>query len=332
MAIDRIGELRRIMSKDANETFDRTTDSLEALRDWLTIVLGVGPGVGLWMFGVCDPAMAASTNTIVTNNLANMPEDVFNGQFWMQVILNHNAHGVAPEGEFRRIANFVAATQTFTVDAFSANVEANDLLCIVHESLISHEILGVGTLSTNSATVPADNTRIEANNYFRGCVLMPTEGVCRFQPRLIVGYTGAGGIFTLDPGNPFTAAPGLVDYVILRGAGGVSGTIAPTNGVYAHPSGVGEQIAFTVPAVGPIELKTLYLDLVNLTQNCTIRVYYQIDGANYRQIDIFNWTVAMGDGVYFREIAVNAAVQVTVQSAVAEGAVRNIPYQYLVKA
>jgi hypothetical protein len=211
--MDLTGYLRRIMNQSAAETFDPTTDSLEAIAN----ALGIGPSVGLWMFGVCDPAMVGSQTVIVTNNLTGLPDDIFNGQFWMQVILNHNAHGVAPEGEFRRITNFVAATQTFTVDAFSANVEANDLVCIFHESLLGHQILGVGTLTASSATVPADNARTEGDDYWRGCMLMPTEGACAFQPRLIVDYTGATGVFTLDPSNPFTAAPGLVDYVILKG-------------------------------------------------------------------------------------------------------------------
>jgi hypothetical protein len=211
--MDLVGYLRRIMNKDVNETFNPATDSLEAIAN----ALGIGPSVGLWMFGICDPAMVASNNTIVTNNLSGLPDDVFNGQFWMQVLLNASAPGTAPERQFRRITNFVAATQTFTTDAFGANVEANDLVCIVHESVLGMEILGVGTLTASSATLPADNTRVEGNDYFRGCMLMPTEGACAFQPRLIVDYTGAGGIFTLDPSNPFTAAPGLVDYVILKG-------------------------------------------------------------------------------------------------------------------
>ncbi|MBU1067112.1 hypothetical protein KKE60_04965, partial [Patescibacteria group bacterium] len=179
-------------------------------------MLGFGPGVSLWMFGRCATGMTASTTTIVTDNLGtNLPDDIFNNEFWMQVIHNANNPGVAPEGEIRRITAFVGATQTFTVDTFSANVEENDLVCIFHESILPHQILGRGTLTTSSATVPADNARTEGNDYFNGCLLMPTEGVCRFQPRRIVDYTGAGGVFTLDPNNPFTAAPGLVDYIII---------------------------------------------------------------------------------------------------------------------
>jgi len=212
--MDVTGYLRRIMNQSALETFDPTTDSLEAIAN----ALGIGPSVGLWMFGVCDPAMVASQTVIVTNNIGGMSDDIFNGQFWMQVILNYDAPGTAPEGEFRRITNFVAATQTFTTDAFSANVEANDLVCIFHESLLSNEILGFGTLDTSSATVPADSTRAglhawENNDYFKGCLFMPTEGDCRFQPRPIRSYVAATGVFTLD--EPFSQLPGLVDYVVI---------------------------------------------------------------------------------------------------------------------
>jgi len=218
MVMDHTGYLRRIMNQTALETFDPATDSLEAIAN----ALGIGPSVGLWMFGVVDATQVASDITVITNNLQNIPNDLLEGQFWMQVLLNASAPGTAPEGEIRHITNFVqgGALQTFTTDAFTANVEAGDLVCIFHESLLSHQILGTGTLTLSSATVPEDNARVEVDNYFNGCLLMPTEGACRFQPRRIVDWAVGGGgpgtgIFTLDPNNPFTAVPGLVDYVII---------------------------------------------------------------------------------------------------------------------
>jgi len=95
------------------------------------------PSIGLWMFGECDPGMAASTVTLVMPNLAGFPNDIFNNEFYVQVIHNNNAPGVAPEGEIRKVTDYVGATGTFTTDAFTANVEANDLVCVIHESLIT---------------------------------------------------------------------------------------------------------------------------------------------------------------------------------------------------
>jgi len=175
------------------------------------------PSIGLWMFGECDATMAASLNTLVCSNLAGFPDDIFNNEFWVQVIHNTSAPGTVPEREIRRITDYAGATGTFTTDNFSANVEAGDLLAVFHDSILTIEILGYGTLDFSSATVPADSTRGEGNNYFNGCLLMPTEGACAFQPRPVVDYTGATGVFTIDPNNPFTAATGLVDYIIIRG-------------------------------------------------------------------------------------------------------------------
>ena len=180
------------------------------------MVHALGPSVGLWMFGIVDATQVASTTTVITNNLQNVPDDLLEGQFWMQVIYNSSAPTTAPEGEIRRITDFVqgGALQTFTVDAFTANVEAGDMVAIIHESILTIEILGRGTLDTSSATVPEDSTRPEGVDYFKGCLLMTTEGAVRFQPRRIVA-SSAAGVFTLDPNNPFTAAPGLVDYIII---------------------------------------------------------------------------------------------------------------------
>lgn len=180
------------------------------------------PGISLWMFGICDPGMVASLDTVVCPNLAGtFPDDIFNNEFWMQVIHNTSVPGAAPEREIRRITDFVGATGTFTTDAFSANVEANDLVCLFHESIMGIEIIGFGTLTFDSITVPRDGGRAalygwENNDYFKGCLLLPTEGVCRFQPRRIIGYTAANGEFVIDPNNPISQAPGLVDYVIIR--------------------------------------------------------------------------------------------------------------------
>jgi len=215
--IDLLGRLLdRIMNQDNTHTFDRATDSLEAISN----ALGIGPGVGLWMFGRVAAGIASPT-VITTDNLGvHLPTDVFNNEFYIQVLHNFDAPGAAPEREIRRITDFVGPTQTFTTDAFSANVEEGDLVAIIHESVLTIEILGFGTFTLSSATVPEDNLRPEANNYFRGCLLMPTEGAVRFQPRRILESTiGTGvpgtGIFTLDPNNPFTAVPGLVDYIII---------------------------------------------------------------------------------------------------------------------
>lgn len=83
------------------------------------------------------------------------------------------------------------------------------------KGLLGSRVIAEGTLTTDSATVPADNARAETDDHFNGCLLMPVAGADAFQPKLIVDYTGVGGIFTLDPSNPLTQLPGLSAYVVI---------------------------------------------------------------------------------------------------------------------
>jgi len=286
--IDHLGLLKRIMNQSALETFDPATDSLEAIAN----ALGIGPSVGLWMFGICDAAMVASTTDIYTNNLGGLPDDVFNNEFWMQVIHNASVPGAAPEREIRRITDFDSATQHFTVDAFSANVEAGDLITVFHESLLSIEIVGFGTLDTDSTTVPADSTRAglyawENNDYFKGCLLLPTEGNCRFQPRPIQAYVAATGVFTLD--EAFSQLPGTVDYVIISSAYPVQRLIDIFNLVNAmlvtteaggtvNTDGTEQDVYINNAPAGVYEPLKVLIDFTNQTaaETVIVRTYYRI--------------------------------------------------------
>ena len=284
MAIDLEGQLRDIMNMDNAHTFDRTTDSLEAIAN----ALGIGPSVGLWMFGIVDATQVASATAIITNNLPNIPSALLEGQFYMQILYNTSAPATAPEGETRQITNFVqgGALQTFTTDAFSANVEAGDMVCIFHQSLLSIEILARGTLDTSSATVPADSTRTEAVDYFKGAVLMTTEGAVRFQPRPI-RTSSAAGIFTLD--EPFTGLPGLVDYVILRGNVPIQRlidtfdlvnamlTLSETGGTLTT-DGTEQTVYVNTTPAGVFEPNVLQIDMTDLVLGLTVvvRTFAQI--------------------------------------------------------
>jgi len=253
----------------------------------------LAPSIGLWMFGECDPAMVASTTDLLLTNLAGFPEDIFNQEFWIQVIHNFDVPGTAPEREIRRVTNYVGATGTFTTDAFSVNVEANDLVAVIHESIMGIEILGFGTLDTSSTTVPADSTRAAAyawenNDFFKGAMLMPTEGACRFQPRPVRGYVAATGVFTLD--EPFSQAPGAVDYVIIRSDYPVQRLLdiftlvnamlvtTETGGTLATTVAAAQDLYINAAPAGVYELLVLKFDLSNMAAGDTvlIDVLYQI--------------------------------------------------------
>jgi hypothetical protein len=108
-------------------------------------------------------------------------------------------------------------------------------------------------------------------------------------------------------------------------------TLTPTSGTYSLPDGVAENTALTITPTVVAKVNTIFLDMSNLTQNCTIRIKVRIDGANYQTIETFAWTTAMDDGAFFREISTAEPVQVSLQSVIAEGANRDVPWHYVVE-
>lgn len=81
---------------------------------------------------------------------------------------------------------------------------------------LGYIIVSEGKLTTSSTTVPADTSQgVKVDNYYNGMLLMPIEGDCVGQTRIIVDFANGTGVFTLDPERPFTAAPGTSRYVIL---------------------------------------------------------------------------------------------------------------------
>lgn len=122
------------------------------------------PSVGLWMLG--EVSDAAGLNIVRCDNLAGFNNDIFNDNFYMQVLLNFDAPGTAPEGEIRLITNY-AIDGTFTVNPFSAAVGVGDLVAIIHESQINvwvtvdqifNLVNAILTLKESGGTITTDGT------------------------------------------------------------------------------------------------------------------------------------------------------------------------------
>lgn len=106
-----------------------------------------------------------------------------------------------------------------------------------------------------------------------------------------------------------------------------------TAGTYAYLDAGGTQDV--VEIVGDQRKKRLvsaFFDLVNMTQNGTLRVSYKIDASNYRIVHEHAWVTTDPDGVLLdRYPGVFSDVKVTYTEAVDEGADRNIPYEVLME-
>jgi len=106
----------------------------------------------------------------------------------------------------------------------------------------------------------------------------------------------------------------------------------PSNGVLSYLDAGGEQTVVEVTPTTAEVVHGMWLDLVNMTQDGTIKVYYKIDGTNYREIESFSFTVATdSDGFYIDRTFGFGPNQykVTYTEGADEGAARNLPYRLI---
>ena len=233
---------------------------------------------------------------ILTTSSATVPADVTRraadaSDYWNGCLLMPLSGVCAFQP--RRINDFTTATGVFTLDTttpFTAAPGTVPYAILPDQGSTGMDILATGTFTTSSATVPADTGRTEANDYWKGCVLMPIAGVAAFQPRPIRQYTATTDVFTLD--EPFTIAPGLVAYVILRaeypvqrlldifGETNAILQLSETGGTITTDGAVQNVYINNAPA-GVYKPEAIQLDLTAMAalDQIQVRVYYRISTA-----------------------------------------------------
>jgi len=101
-----------------------------------------------------------------------------------------------------------------------------------------------------------------------------------------------------------------------------------TTSTYTLPNDVAENTVYEWVNTENINIASIWLDLVNITQDGTIKLYHKIDGTNYREVDSIPFTVASdSDGfLYGQNFAINSSFKLTYTASVAEGATRDLVY------
>jgi hypothetical protein len=129
--MDLIGTLSKIMNKGpaGAETFDNTTDSLEAIRDFLSGA--VGDIQGGFYYGVVTAVPGANQFTIA--GLAGYGETCFTG--WdAYVFWDAGGAGAAPQHETQTVTVYTNLG-VFTTAAFTAPVGIGDIMILIHPNL-----------------------------------------------------------------------------------------------------------------------------------------------------------------------------------------------------
>jgi len=153
-----------------------------------------------------------NTEDFMVGWLVRVYDDV-NGSEWMTISAIPSATKIEFSGNLS--ANHTTANNAGITRAIRQDLSTAIFFTMLQNEAQSYKIIASGTLDTSSAIVPADSTRTEGDDYFNGNLLMMKTGTVANQPKLIVDYTGTGGIFAIEAEQPFTQAPGLVEYVVI---------------------------------------------------------------------------------------------------------------------
>lgn len=160
--------------------------------------------------GVCNSGMAASTTTIVCDDLKDFDDDYFNDGWLMYIAHNDDAPGTAPEGEARDISDYVSTTGTFTTAAFSANVEESDVVIVAR---VTTFIIDQVKLMVS----PVDGSLASFISSGNGSTTLGTRiGV----DASIIDALGHNGVTRLDSG---------LDSILTDGLLNGTGTVLPSN-------------------------------------------------------------------------------------------------------
>jgi len=120
----------------------------------------------LTFLGTCGSTMTSSTTILLVPDLAGYGDDLFNGKYYLQVLYNNDAPSIAPENQIRKITDYSSTSGTFTVDAFTAKVNASDKVLIIHESLvIAGRDDADNVMSTSNVTANRDGTIVERTEF-----------------------------------------------------------------------------------------------------------------------------------------------------------------------
>ena len=103
-----------------------------------------------------------------------------------------------------------------------------------------------------------------------------------------------------------------------------------SSGTFQYLVAGGEQIVNTLATSTRLTVQGIWLDLSNMTQNGTIKIYYKVDGSNYRLFSTNSWLTTDEPGQYINlNMGITNDLKVTYTAAAPEGVQRGLPYSII---
>jgi hypothetical protein len=108
-------------------------------------------------------------------------------------------------------------------------------------------------------------------------------------------------------------------------------TSGDSSGTFSYLDAGGEQDVVVITTTTRKIIHGIWLDLVNMTQDGTVKCYYKVDGTNYREFNSQAFTVSTdSDGIYLSfNMGITNALKVTYTEGADETAARDLPYSVI---
>ena len=87
-----------------------------------------------------------------------------------------------------------------------------------------------------------------------------------------------------------------------------------------------EQEMVTVTITARAKVGGIWLDMVNVTQDTTIKLYHKVDGTNFREVSSHSWATTDSDGVLVEGFTAYRDIKVTLTCGGGGAASVNVPY------
>jgi len=139
----------------------------------------------------------------------------------------------------------------------------------------------------------------------------------------MIGYEGATAL-----ADKLTAArAGYLDNINNVGLANVIRDVAEATGTFSYDeTNAGEQQVALVTITARAKIGGIWLDMVNVTQDTTIRLKHKIDGATLREFTSHAWVTTDSDGVILEGFTAYRDIEITLTCGGGGAGNVNVPY------
>ncbi len=228
----------------------------------------------------------------------------------------------------KQIAGATGVNLDEEIDAITAAIGdmTEDTLTSLAEKLGDDSVSLKARLDTLDALFPVPTADAATNTSVRDVVgnksdTVAGDSLVALSKNVIANQaTASAAITSLD--GKIDTIDGLVDDLAAIAVS------ADSSGTLSYLDAGGEQTVVELTTSTRKTLHGIWLDMVNLTQDGTVKVYHKIDGTNYRLFKTVAFTVLTDpDGLYIAlDCGITSDLKVTYTEGADETAARDIPY------